>query len=101
MPGQKKFIGTVQQKLQRSNIVRHASFRRGNDRRIPSHDVVARKNGVVAVKREDEMVGCVSRRVECGQCPIRPFNDTAIAQIVVGQIIIIDERVAWNCFTDS
>jgi hypothetical protein len=67
---------------------------RRNDSRVPCHDVIAGKDDVAAVERENEMIGRVAGRVDRRQSPIVAFDAVARCEDDIGLEIIVDEVAA-------
>ena len=54
--GQENVVAPVEQDFEGRDVVRHAAFRRRNDRRVPRHDMIAGEDERVAVERGEHQV---------------------------------------------
>jgi hypothetical protein len=67
---QQQGVLALEQNLERAQVIGHASFGRGNDRRVPRHHVIAGEDDAPVVEGKAQVVGRVAGRVERIEPPI-------------------------------
>jgi hypothetical protein len=94
MSRQEDIVVAIHQNFERADVVGHAALGRRDDRRVPCHHVVARKNDSSAFECEAEMIRRVSGRVDRRQRPVRARDRVARVECDVRCEVVIDELFA-------